>query len=147
MRTKQSAWRDVPSWLPIKNFAYPLPKPGIRTFPTLGPQRAEKGNDFHVYADGGTRSADGETLAGWAAVARSPDGRIYVMFGPVITTEAHLANEGARIHSNNTAELWSIVEALSLPGPLGPAVRGSHSCIFLIPSTLQVSAWARSKHG
>ena len=36
-------------------------------------------------------------------ISRYPRGRIYVMFGPVITTEAHLAFSGARIHSNNAA--------------------------------------------
>ena len=60
---------------------------------------------------------------------RSP--RIYFMFGPVITTEAHLAYAGVRIHSNNTTELLSLVEALSFLGPRCPAVHGSHSRIFL----------------
>ena len=46
--------------------------------------------------DGGTRVVDGETLAGWSVISRSPRGRIYVMFGPVIITA------GARIHSINT---------------------------------------------
>ena len=81
-----------------RNFAYLQPKPNIRIFPTLGATTREKGNDFHgwaIYTDGGTRSSDGETLAGWGVVGRSPHGRIYlyigIMFGPVITTEAHLA--------------------------------------------------------
>ena len=52
--------------------------------------------------DGGTRVSEGETTAGWGAVARSPSG----------TTEAHLACAEARLHSNNTAELSSIIEAL-----------------------------------
>ena len=50
----------------------------------------DKGNDFQGWAintDGGTRLADGETLARWSAIARSHHGRIAVMFGPVITTE------------------------------------------------------------
>ena len=42
-----------------------------------------------------------KTLAGCGAVARSLDGRIYIMFGPVIITEARLAYAGATIHSNN----------------------------------------------
>ena len=65
-----------------------------------------KGNGFQgwaIYTDGGTRVSDRETIAGWGAAARSPDGRLFFMFGPVITTEAHLACAGARIHSNNTA--------------------------------------------
>ena len=39
-------------------------------------------------------------LAGWCVISRSPHGRIDVMFGPVVTTEAHLAFSGARIHSS-----------------------------------------------
>ena len=41
------------------------------------------------------------------------------MFGPVITTEAHLAFSGARAHSNNIAEMTAMIEALSFLGPLG----------------------------
>ena len=39
---------------------------------------------------------DGETLAGWDVISRSPHGRIDIMFGPVVTTEAHLAFSRAR---------------------------------------------------
>ena len=39
------------------------------------------------------------------------DGRLYV-FGPVVTTEAHLAYAGVGIHTNDSAELSSIIEAL-----------------------------------
>ena len=49
-----------------------------------------------VHTDGCTRLADGETLAGWSAVARSHHGRMDIMFGPVITAEAHPAFAGAR---------------------------------------------------
>ena len=56
---------------------------------------------------------DGETLAGWCVISRSPHGRINVMFGPVVTTEAHLAFSGARTHSNNTAGMSAMIEALS----------------------------------
>ena len=52
------------------------------------------------------------------------------MFGLVITTEAHLAFAGARLHSNNTAELSGIVEALSFLGAHGPVARDSQACIF-----------------
>ena len=45
------------------------------------------------------------------------------MFGPVVTTEAHLAFSGARTHTNNTAEMIAMVEALSFLGPLGPVAR------------------------
>ena len=83
-----------------------------------------------LFIDGGTLSTDGETTAGWRAVVRSPDGRLYVMFGRVVTTEAHLAYAGARLHTNNTAELSSIIEALSFWEPAGPVSRGSQACIF-----------------
>ena len=71
-------------------------------YPHLPNARAttlERGNDFQgwaIYTDGCTRFADGETLDGWGAVARSLHGRIYVMFGPVVTTEAHFSFAGAR---------------------------------------------------
>ena len=55
------------------------------------------------------------------------------MFGPVITTEAHLAFAGARIHSNNTAEMSAMIEALSFLGPHGPVARDANSCIFNDP--------------
>ena len=42
------------------------------------------------------------------------------MFGPVTTTEAHLAFAGARVHSNNAAEMSAIVEALSFLGAPWP---------------------------
>ena len=51
------------------------------------------------------------------------------MFGPVITTEAHLAFSGAGIHSNNSAEMTAMVEALSFLGPHGPVARDEQSCI------------------
>ena len=49
---------------------------------------------------------------------------------PAVTTEAHPAYAGARIHSNNTAELSSIVEALSFLGPRGLVACDAHSCNF-----------------
>ena len=52
------------------------------------------------------------------------------MFGPVITTEAHLAFPSARTHSNNTAEMTAMVEALSFLGPHGPVARDVESCFF-----------------
>ena len=52
------------------------------------------------------------------------------MFGPVITTEAHLAFSGARTHSNNTAEMTAMIEALSFLGPHGPVARDEQSCIY-----------------
>ena len=52
------------------------------------------------------------------------------MFGAVITTAAHLAVAGARVHSNNTAEMIAMVAALSS----GAVMRTRVS---------SVSAWAR----
>ena len=71
-----------------------------------------------------------ETLAGWGVISRSPHGRIDVMFGPVVSTEAQLAFSGARIHSNNTADMTAMIEALSFLGPRGPVARDGQSCIF-----------------
>ena len=51
------------------------------------------------------------------------------MFGPVVTTEAHLAFTGARTHSNNTADMTAMVEALSFLGPHGPVDQDERACI------------------
>ena len=51
-----------------------------------------------------------------------------VMFGPVVTTEAHPAFSGARAHSNNTAEMTAMIEALSFLGPRGPVTHDEQSC-------------------
>ena len=47
------------------------------------------------------------------------------MFGPVFTSEAHLAFYSARTHYNNTAEMTAMIEALSFLGPVAmlPVVR------------------------
>ena len=52
------------------------------------------------------------------------------MFGPVITTEAHLAFAGARTQSNNTAEMSAMLEALFFLGPHGLVHRNANSCVF-----------------
>ena len=52
------------------------------------------------------------------------------MFGPVVTTEAHLAFSGARAHSNNTAEMTAMIEPLSFLGPHAPVARDEQSCIY-----------------
>ena len=69
-------------------------------------------------------------FAGWGVISRSLHGRIDVMFGPVVTTEAHLAFSGARTYSNNTAEMTAMIEALSFLGPHGPVARDEQSCIY-----------------
>ena len=53
------------------------------------------------------------------------------MFGLVMTTEAHLAFSGARTHSNNTAEMNAMIEALAFLGPRGPVSPDEQSCFFL----------------
>ena len=72
---------------------------------------------------------DGGTLAGWCVIARSSRERIDIMFGLVITTEAHLALSGARTHSSDTAEMTDMIEALSFLGHRGPVARDTKSCI------------------
>ena len=67
------------------------------------------------------------------------------MFGPVITTEAHLAFSGAKTHPNNTAELTAMIEALSFLGPRGPVTPGEQSRFFMIPCMLLVFVWARTR--
>ena len=52
------------------------------------------------------------------------------MFGPVVATVAHLAFSGARTHSNNTADMTAMIEALSFLGLHGPVTRDERSCIF-----------------
>ena len=112
-----------------------LPKSKAR-YPHLPDARSttrERGNDFRGWAvctDGGTRAENGETFAGWCVIARCHHGRIDIMFGPVITTEAHPAFSGARTHSNNTAEMSAIIEALFFLGPRGPFARDVDSCIY-----------------
>ena len=78
-----------------------------------------------------TRVVDGETFGGWGVPSpRPPDGRNNIMFGLVITTEAHVAFSSARTRSNNTAEMTAMIEALSFLGPRGPVARDANSCIY-----------------
>ena len=116
--------------VPHHTFRLPKPKSRYPYLPIDRSMTSELGNDYHgraISTDGGTRVVDGETLAGWGVISRSSRGRIYVMFGPVITAEAHLAFSGARIHSNNTAEMTAMIEALSFLGPRGPVTHGEQS--------------------
>ena len=116
-----------------QKFRLPVVKATYLNLPDSRTTTRDKGNDFQgwaIYTDGGTRSAEGETSAGWGAVARSPHGRLFIMFHLVITTEAHLAYAGTRHHSNKTAELSSIIKALSFLGPNGPVARDSQDSIF-----------------
>ena len=119
--------------VPSKNFRLKKPKARYPHLPNVRTQTCERGNDFQgwaIYTDGCTRLLDGGSFAGWGAIARSLHGRIDIMFGPVITTEAHLAFSGARTHSNNTAEMTAVIEALSFLGPRGRVARDVDSCIY-----------------
>ena len=122
-----------PSDISCQRFRLPCAKAKYPDLPNNRTTTRKKGDDFEgwaVFTDGGTHASDGETTAGWGAVVRSLDERHLTMFGPVITTEAHLAYAGARLHNNNTAELSGTIEALSFLRPAGPVTRGSQACIF-----------------
>ena len=64
------------------------------------------------------------------------------MFGPVVTNEAHLAFCGARAHSNNTADMIAMIEALSFLGlhALWP-VMCSRAFIMILNTVLEF-VWA-----
>ena len=132
---------------PQPNFRLLAAKARHPHLPNTRTTTRERGNGFQglaIFTDGGARFADGEILAGWGAIARSPRGRIHVMFGPVVPTEAHLAHAGTRIQSNNTAEMSAIIEALSFLGPLGPVAWDACSCLSMTPNMLLMFAWAQS---
>ena len=48
----------------------------------------------------------------------------------VITAKAHPALSGDRSHSNNTAEMTAMIEALSFLGPHGPVAWDEQSCNY-----------------
>ena len=134
--------------VPHQNFRLPKPNARYPYLPNARSATRERGNDFRGWAfktDGGARVVDGETLAGWSVISRSPHGRIDVMFGPVVTADSHLAFSGARTHSNNTAEMTAMIEAFSFLGPRGPVTHDEPSRIFMTPCMLLVFVWARSK--
>ena len=119
--------------VPHHNFRLPKPKSRYPYLPNARSITRERRNDYRgwaIYTDGGTRAVDGETLAGWGVISRSHHGRIDVMFGPVVPTEARLAFSGARTHSNNTPEMTAMIEALFFLGPHGPVTRDEQSCIY-----------------
>ena len=118
------------SW---KNCRLPKPKARFPYLPNARSTTRDRGNDFRrwaFYTNGGFRVVDGETLDGWGVISRSLHGRIDVMFGPAVTTEAHLAFSGARAHANNTAEMTALIEAFSFLGPHGTVARDEQSCFF-----------------
>ena len=102
--------RHMPA-APHKNFRLQKTQSRYPHLPNARSTTRESGNDFHEWAidtDGSTRVVNVETLARWSVIARSPHGRIDIMFGPVITTEAHPAFSVA------------LIDALSFLGPRGP---------------------------
>ena len=109
MRTSQSAWQDVHH----QKFRSPAAK---ARNPHL-PNSRTKATIFLVGQYTLMEELALLMVKPWPAVAlslaRVMEEHIYkyIMFGPVITTEAHLAYAGARIHSNTTAELSNIVDA------------------------------------
>ena len=60
--------------VPRRNFRLPKLEARYPHLPNIRTTRREGSDDFQVwaiYTDGGTRVVDGETLAGWGAIARS----------------------------------------------------------------------------
>ena len=118
----------VPIHLPGKTCAYD-PQSKIPSADCQGQMSASPQHWYHntrkrqCFLGVGTRLADGETCAGWGAVARSPHG-IDITFGPVITTEALLAF----VHSDNTADMSDMAEAFPF-GPHGLVARDANSCV------------------
>ena len=116
-----------------QNFRLPMLKARYPYLPDDRSTTRTRGNDFRgcaILLDGGTRVVENEILAGWCVISRSPHGRIDVMFGPVVTIEVHLAFSGARTHSNNTAEMTAMIEALSFLGLYGHVARDEQSCNY-----------------
>ena len=117
-----------------------LPRPKAR-YPQLHNARSttrERGNvnyfqGWAIFTDGSTHLVNGESLAGWSAIARSLHGRIDIMFGPVITTEEHPAFSGVRNHCNNSPEMTTMLEALSFFGPCDLVARDANLCIYCDP--------------
>ena len=129
---------------PCQRFRSPSDQAECPNLPNIRTTTRNKGDDnkgWAVFTDGGTHAIHFETTAGWGAIARSPEGRLCIMFGLVITTETHL---GARLHINNSAE--RSIEALSFFEPSGLVARGSQACIFVTQNTLPTCAWERFNH-
>ena len=77
--------------IPCQRFRLPSAKARYPNLSNIRSATRSKGDGYKgraVFTDGGTHTIDGETTAGWVAIARFPNRRLYIMFGPVITTEA-----------------------------------------------------------
>ena len=69
--------RHIPA-VPHQNFRLPKLKARYPYLPNARSITRERGNDYRgwaIYTDGGTRVVDGETLAEWCVISRSPHGR------------------------------------------------------------------------
>ena len=108
-----------------------LPKPNTRIFLTPEPRHvkmATTSRDVPFAQMEVARVSEGETSAGWGAVARSLDGRLFVMCSP-----SHHNRSTSRVcrgwtpFQQHCTELLSIIEALSFLGPDGPLPRDSQA--------------------
>ena len=119
--------------VPRRSSDFPNPSPDIHIFPMIVPLQKNRamiimGGLFIQMVVLALWMV--KTFAGWSVISRSPRGRIFVLFGPVITHEAHLACSGARTHSHNTIEMTAMIDALSFLGSRGPVTHDEQSCIF-----------------
>ena len=120
----------------------PKPRPDIRIFPMLVPLHVKEamiivGGLF--YSGGGTRVVDGKNYC-WMEC----DFTIILMeelMSRLVLSCHHRGSSRflwvARTHSNNTAEMIAMIEALSFLGLHGPVARDENMLLFL--------AWARSR--
>ena len=131
-----------------RHFRLLKPKARYPYLPNVRSTTRERGSDFRgwaIYTDGGARSVNDETFAGWSVIAMSLQGSVDVMFGPVVTNKTYPAFSGAKASSNNTAEMCAMIEALYFLGPRGSIARNEEPSIFVTPNTPLAYAWALSK--
>ena len=137
---------NVPAAL-HSNFRLPAAKARYPHLPHVRTTTHERGNlhGWALYTDGSTALADCETLAGWGDVARTHHGKIYVMFGPVITTEAHLASQVPELTPTTPLKYrpWSRTSPFLDPMARLPVMRTRVFCVTA--NMLLVFAWARFK--
>ena len=129
----QSAWRDAPWWFSTRNFACWLPRPDIRIFPTLGPQRAKKAMISMV----GLQTLTEELAplmvkpqAGWGAVARSPNGRIHISCWPGCHNRSTSRARKSQTPLQQHRSALEYGRGALCPWAHGPVDRESRSCSF-----------------
>ena len=128
----------------IKGFACRLSKPNIRISPNIRTTTREKGNDFQGWAvqtDGRTCVSEGETTAGWGAVA-APGGKLFITFGVVLTSAPCVMQELGSNPMNSRVSLKHY-PSLALMARL-PAIRKLVSST--IPSMRTAFVLGRSNH-